>query len=439
MRRRSDLSHEMPDQLPLDDALAPFAEEVRFAVSGPPPVPSMPLAAVLAAGFSGLSPTEKGDLLVTAANNVHGPAPEAAWRPLRNVANWKEETDMPVPGILAALVAKLALAGTAAKGALAGVTAVTALAMAGGAAGVLPGPAQTLVASAVNAATPFEFPGVDDPAAVVESVTGALPQLPVPVALPDPPSTPSASASAGAQAGTTSGSATPSASGSATAKVATPAVNPTVPGLPSLPNLPVTVPPAVSGLVNGLPACVKNLIPAGGGTPDPARLASQIPGCITQVLSTSSLPPEVAKCVASVLGTIGGASGMAATAVPSIGSLNMSSCVPLDTSKCVRSMLSLLGTMPNLSGGGLPNLSGGGLPNLGSLPSLTNIAGCVPMNIPACITSISASAGTGTAPKLDLSTCLPAALPTTALPGTGSLPGAGGLPGLSGALPFFGR
>lgn len=434
MRRRSDFPHEMPGELPPNDALAPFAEEVRFAVSGPPPVPSMSLAEVLTAGFSGVSPTEKGDLLATAASNVHGPAPQVAGLP-----KWKEETDMPVTGILASLLAKLAGAGTAAKGALAGVTAVTTMAMAGGAAGVLPGPAQTLVASAVNAATPFEFPGADDPTAIVESVTGTLPQLPVPVPVPALPATPSASAGAGAQAGTTSGSATPSASGSASAKAATPAVTPAVPGLPSVPNLPaVSIPPAVSGLVNGLPACVKNLIPAGGGAPDPTKLAAQIPGCITQVLGTSSLPPEVAKCVASVLGTIGGASGMSTAAVPSVGSLNMSSCVPMDTSKCVSSMLSLLATLPS---------GGGGLPNLGSLPGLTNLAGCVPMNVPACITSISASAGTGTAPKFDLSTCLPAALPTTGLPGAGSLPGlgslpnlgGGGLPGLSGALPFFGK
>jgi len=103
------------------------------------------------------------------------------------------------------------------------------------------------------------------------------------------------------------------------------------------------------------------------------------------------------------------------------------------------SMLGLLATMPSLTSGGVPNLSGGGLPNLGSLPSLTNLAGCVPMNIPACITSISASAGTGTAPKLDLSTCMPVALPTTGLPGTGSLPGLSTLTGLTGALPFLGK
>lgn len=348
---------------------------------------------------------------------------------------------MPVTGIFSALLAKLAGAGTAAKGALAGVTALTTVAMAGGAAGVLPGPAQTLVASAVNAATPFEFPGAGDVTATVHQAVGSLPDLPVPVTVPALPATPSASASVGAQAKTGPGSATPSASGSAAASATTRAVTPTVPGLPGLPNLPqVSIPPAVAGLVNGLPACVKNLIPAGGATPDPTRLAAQIPGCITQVLGTASLPPAVANCVASVLGTIGGASGMSTAAVPSIRSLNVSSCVPMDTSRCVSSMLGLLATLPNLSGGGVPGV--GSLPNLGSLPSLTNLAGCVPMNVPACITSISASAGTGTAPKFDLSTCMPLALPTTGLPGTGSLPGVGtlsGLSGLAGALPFFGK
>ena len=88
--------------------------------------------------------------------------------------------------------------------------------------------------------------------------------------------------------------------------------------------------------------------------------------------------------------------------------------------------------------GTLPNLSGGGLPNLGSLPGLTNLTGCVPMNVTACITSLASAATTGTTPKLDLSACMPTGLPT-GLPGTGSLPGLGTLPGLSGALPFLGR
>jgi len=432
MRRRSDFSSEMPGDLPVDDALAPFAEEVRFAVSGPPPVPSESLAAVLTAGFSGISPTEKGDLLVTAASNVHGPAPQVAGLP-----NWKEETDMPITGFFTAALAKLAGAGSAAKAALAGVTAVTTMAMAGGAAGVLPGPAQTLVASAVNAATPFEFPGAGGATATAGQAVGNVPaQLPVPVAVPD---VPAASATAGAKAGSTSASA--SASTSAPANATPPSVVPSLPGVPGVPGLPqVTVPAAVSNLVNGMPACVKNLIPA-SGTPDPTKLAAQIPGCITQVLGTASLPPEVAKCVSSILGTIGGASGMSTASVPSIGSLNVSSCVPMDTSTCVSAMTSLLATMPNVGGGGVPNI--GNLQNLsgGGLPGLTNLAGCVPMNVTACLTSLTSAATTGTTPKLDLSACMPTGRPTSGLPGTGSLPGlsGSGLPGLSGALPFFGR
>ena len=434
MRRRSDFSSEMPGDLPVDDALAPFAEEVRFAVSGPPPVPSESLAAVLTAGFSGISPTEKGDLLVTAASNVHGPAPQVAGLP-----NWKEETDMPITGFFTAALAKLAGAGSAAKAALAGVTAVTTMAMAGGAAGVLPGPAQTLVASAVNAATPFEFPGAGGATATAGQAVGNVPaQLPVPVAVPD---VPAASATAGAKAGSTSASA--SASTSAPANATPPSVVPSLPGVPGVPGLPqVTVPPAVSNLVNGMPACVKDLIPAGGATPDPTRLAAQIPGCITQVLGTASLPPEVARCVSAILGTIGGVSGMSTAGVPSVGSLNVSSCVPMDTSKCVSAMTSLLATTPGISGGGVPNI--------GNLPGLTNLTGCVPMNVTACLTSLTSAATTGTTgttPKLDLSACMPTGLPTSGLPGTGSLPGlgtvsglsGGGLPGLSGALPFFGR
>ena len=169
MSARPDFSFEMPGELPLDDALAPFAEEVRFAVSGPPPAPSPALASVLAAGFS--HPTEKGDLLVTAASNVHGPAPQAAGLP-----NWKEENVTMPTGLLAGLLAKLASAGTAAKAAVAGATAVATMGLAGGAAGVLPAPAQNVVAAAVNAATPFEFPDPDDVAAVCLLYTSPSPR-----------------------------------------------------------------------------------------------------------------------------------------------------------------------------------------------------------------------------------------------------------------------
>lgn len=298
-----------------------------------------------------------------------------------------------------------------AKAALAGVTAVTTVGLAGGAAGVLPPPAQSLVASVVNSATPFEFPSGDDVTAIVQHGVGSLPPVSVPGGPAAPPVSAAASASAGA--GSTSGSG--SAAVQPPAVPAAPAVVPPVPGVPALP--PMTVPPAVAGLVRGLPACVANLVPTGGGVADPARLATQIPACIPQILGAANLPPQVATCVASVLGAIGGASGMSAAGVPT---LNVSSCVPLDSTKCVSGVLGLLATMPGA----------------GSLPGLSTVPGCVPMNVTACITSITGAVSAGATPRFDLSACMPT---TAGLPGTGSLPGVGSLPGLSGALPFFGR
>ncbi len=236
-------------------------------------------------------------------------------------------------------------------------------------------------------------------------------------------------------AGATPGST--SAGGSANANVTGPGLTPTIPNLPGLPGLPglsqVTVPAAINNLIKGLPACVGNLIPAGGATPDPTRLAAQIPACITQVMGTGSLPPEVAKCVSSILGTIGGAAGMSPSAVPNIAGLGVSSCVPIDVSRCVTNLLGLLGTLPGGTGG-IPGL--GSLPDLGSLPGLSAVTGCVPMNVTACLTSITGGVSAGTTPKLDLSACMPT---TSGLPDVGGLPGLGSLPGLGGALPFFGK
>jgi hypothetical protein len=408
LSRASDVSSEMPGELPLDDALAPFAEEVRFAVSGPPPPPSMALAEVLEAGFS--HPSDKGDLPATAGSNVHGPAPQAAGLP-----KWKEERDMPVTGVLAGLLAKLSGVGTAAKVAMAGATAVATMGLAGGAAGVLPAPAQDVVAAAVNAATPFEFPDGGGVTGVIDHAVGALP--PVEVAVPPVeagvtvPAQPSGAVGAGAS-GKVSASVPPPPDPAAIVAPAMPGV--TVPSLPQL-----TVPPAVANLVKGLPACVTNLIPAGGGVPDPARLATQIPACIPQVLNTANLPPEVARCVSSILGAIGGANGMSPGSVAGVGALNVSSCVPMDASKCIASMSSLLANVPGM---------GGGIPGLNGIPGLDNVAGCAPMDVNRCITALTAAASSGTVPKVDLSACLPT---STSLPT--------GLPGLAGALSFFGR
>jgi len=147
----------MPRYHPLDDAaieafftgqtadealasLAGFVEDLHSMTSEPAPVPSMQLAAMLAAGFS----TAKGDLLATAASNVTGPAPQAAGLP-----KWRKKKM-----IVAELLAGLSVAAKAAFGVSAAAAAVTA----GGAAGVLPGPAQHAVATSVEAVTPFSFP-----------------------------------------------------------------------------------------------------------------------------------------------------------------------------------------------------------------------------------------------------------------------------------------
>ena len=130
-----------------DDALAPlagFVEDLRSMTSGPPPVPSLQLAQMLASGLS----TENGDLLVTAASNVPGPAPQAAGLP-----KWRKKK-MVVAELLAGL-------GLAAKAAF-GITAAAAAVTAGGAAGVLPGPAQHAVAIGVEAVTPFSVPDEAD-------------------------------------------------------------------------------------------------------------------------------------------------------------------------------------------------------------------------------------------------------------------------------------
>jgi hypothetical protein len=406
-----------------DDAFpAQFAEEVRFAVSGPPPVPSAALASVLAGGVSNptdVHPTDKGDLLATAASNVHGPAPQAAGLP----KNWRNESDMDFSGgLLTGLLAKVSGIGTAAKAAMATVTAVTTMGLAGAAAGVLPGPAQTLVATAVNAATPFQLPTGTAVTDAAPQASTKLPGVETPVsvtvpAVPSLPAAPPVSVAASAKAGASAASA-PTAP-------AAPAV-PGVPGMPALPS--VTVPPAVAGLVKNLPACVTNLLPA-GGVPDPTKLATQIPACIPQVLAAANLPADVAKCVSSVLGAIGGASGMSTGSVPGLAALNVSSCVPLDATKCVSNMMGALGSLP-----GLPT----GVPGLNSFPGLGNVTGCVPLDVSKCITSITGALSTlpstGTAPKLDLSACMPTGVPAGAIPGFGT-----GLPGLSGALPFFGR
>ena len=120
--------------------LAAFADELRAMAAGPPPAASLQLAAMLAEGFS----TDKGDLLVTAASSVPGPAVQVAGLP-----KWRTRRM-----IITEFIAGLSVATKAAFGIGMAAASVTAA----GAAGALPAPAQHAVSAAVEAATPFSFP-----------------------------------------------------------------------------------------------------------------------------------------------------------------------------------------------------------------------------------------------------------------------------------------
>ena len=118
--------------------LSAFVNDVRMSGEAVP-TPSPALAAALAMGFS----TDKGASAITPARNVHGPARQVSglpkWRTLR----------MRIKG----LVAGLGIAGKVALGATFAAAATTGA----GAAGVLPGPVQHVVANTVGAVTPFHF------------------------------------------------------------------------------------------------------------------------------------------------------------------------------------------------------------------------------------------------------------------------------------------
>ncbi|MGH9151208.1 MAG: hypothetical protein ACRD03_02115, partial [Acidimicrobiales bacterium] len=120
--------------------LAAFADELHSRGSGPVPVPSVRLAAMLAGGFA----TGEGDLPATAARSAPGPAVGVAGGPTGRRATRIGE-----------VLAGLSVAARATFVASMAAASVTAA----GAAGVLPDPAQGAVSAAVEAVTPFSFPG----------------------------------------------------------------------------------------------------------------------------------------------------------------------------------------------------------------------------------------------------------------------------------------
>ncbi len=433
--------------------LVSFGQDVRFACSGPVPVPTPELAALLEHGVvrSGLS-IEKGDLLATAASNVHGPAPQVAGLP-----KWRKEPSMPL-AFLSALFGKIAGAGAVAKAAVATVTAAATMTVAGAAAGVLPGPVQGAVGGAINAVSPLNVP-TGEADKIVQTATDLIDKTLA--------SVPGGPVSAGANAQTPVGSASvdgsanltnPSIPGVSIPNVSIPGVpipGVSIPNLPGIPNLPIPalpdipdIGPIVGSLPVQLPACVKNLLPTSGGAPNPTALLAQIPACIQSVLATNGLPANVSQCVASVLGTVSGV--LNPGAIGSLPQLNVSACVPLDVTACTSSVLAatnatnapfvgdMLRSIFGSFGGGAGTGGSSFWGNLGfnlNLPGLNAIpAGCTPIDVAKCLTSVTGSLGTlpasGGVPQVNLSACMPTGL-TSGLSGLG-----GGIPGLSG-LPFF--
>ncbi|MEA2973235.1 MAG: hypothetical protein QOG82_1693 [Actinomycetota bacterium] len=420
--------------------LVPFAQDVRFASRGPAPVPSPQLSSLFEGGAlrSGLS-NDKGDLLVTAASNVHGPASSQ----VAGLPNWRKETSMPL-AFLSTLIGKITGMGTAAKAAIATTTAFATMTVAGAAAGVLPGPVQGTVGGAINAVSPLNVP-TGDPAQTVASATDIVNNVlaSVPTSIPVVP--PSIPLSADGTVQTPVGQVSVGGSANLTP--------PTVPAL-TLPNIPLPDIPDVTPILNNLPvqlpACVKNLIPTSGALPNPTALAAQIPACIQTVLATANLPVNVSACVASVLGTVTGVLNPAT--IGSLPQLDVSACIPLDVTKCTSNVLASSGAanMPFVAdmlkkifgsfGMGAGGQAGwGGFNFFGNfnfnIPGLNAIpAGCVPIDISKCLTSVTGSLGSlpaaGGVPKVDLSACMPTGL-TSGIPGVG-----GGIPGLSG-IPFF--
>ncbi len=192
MIRRSHLDDTSIDQLlagrtvPGHELLVSFIEDVHVARSAEVTRPSTELATLFAEGFS----TDKGDLLVTAASNVTGPAPQAAGLP-----KWRKRN------MIEMALSKLAALGLAAKiGAATGVVALsgTAAAMTG----VLPTPVQERLA-AVAEQVGIDIPGgksaehrVDAEHRPAQSdeleATEVVEEVPEVVEVPEVPDTPEA-------------------------------------------------------------------------------------------------------------------------------------------------------------------------------------------------------------------------------------------------------
>lgn len=234
---------------------------------------------------------------------------------------------LPIP-VLSGLVPKILAAVSAA---FVGLTAA-------GAAGALPGPAQNVVAGAVEAVTPFDLPGGSGTVDVEVGIG---------------PGGPGVSAEGEVTAGT-GGTGLPPVPGVATPTIpdgSLPDVSlPDLPDLPDLPvpdvnvppDLPVPSVPDVPGLpdLSGLPvvgdlplpadvvsACLQGVIDPVTGEPLVAlsSVSGQVIACVNELIAGGVVSAEVVPCLSQVLGVFGQpgvAEGSALTGV------DLSACVP---------------------------------------------------------------------------------------------------------------
>lgn len=216
-----------------------------------------------------------------------------------------------MPGVLLALVAKMAGLGTAAKGAAVAATTALAMAVAGGAAGVLPLPGDgaevALLQSAVQGRSATEATTTSAPPTTVGRTVVQTAR----------------SASATSSAGPVSARAGGTVAADATTSTSLPRVaDATLSSLPALP---------------ALPACVADLIPAAGARPDPATLIVRLPACVRSVLAahlpldtiqrligSANLPVDLVRCLSSVLRTVTAAAGANLSGLPQL----LSACLP---------------------------------------------------------------------------------------------------------------
>jgi len=144
--------------------LVPFVDELAAASSGPAPDPQPALVSLLRGGFPGAGVAEVSPQAPDAATFIAkttrttlGTQPD---RLVRKVAGWRTAVVLGMGVVLAATGMTVA-----------------------GAAGVLPAPAQHVVATVVEAATPFTFPDATEEKGDVGTKAGTDPG-----GVPDPPS-----------------------------------------------------------------------------------------------------------------------------------------------------------------------------------------------------------------------------------------------------------